>query len=186
MKTIRIPCLMNKLFNRPLARGRQAFLLWAFLLSGSVLFSGCSSVNYGTQQANDTGLRYYDSAPYLLVCSDGHGGLKWQIRYLPDQSVIKTVSPTTGWAHTEMTLNFQNGVLATSSTMGDPTAIPKAIISAVQSALPLLAAAGATPKLNSFPAPYLYKLVWNGDTLKFIGSQGDTRIQVPLDNGGFQ
>jgi uncharacterized protein YceK len=183
MKNSEDDCLSNKLFDQSNWRQALSLLTVSFFLV--VICSGCSSVDYGTDNPKSTGLRYYDSAPYLLVCSDGHGGLKWTILYLPDQSIVKTVTPATGWAHTEMTLNFQNGVLMTSSTMSDSTEIPKSIISAVQSALPAIAAAAAeSSKLPSFPAPYLYKLAWDGGTLQFIGQQGDARIQVPLDNGG--
>jgi len=160
-------------------------LIWCWFVAGlsCVLFSGCkSTVVYAPETSDSDGIRYYESAPYLLVYSDGHGGLKWQIRYLPDQTRVMTASPVVHMSHTEMTLNFQNGILASSSTMGDSTQIPKALISAVQSALPLIAkavaAAGQQP--DGFPAPYLYKIIVNGSTVQFLGEQGDSKIQVPI------
>jgi len=83
-----------------------------------------------------------------------------------------------------MTLYFQNGVLASSSVVGDSTELPKAVIAAVQSAIPLLAA--AAPQIEGFPAPYLYKMVVDGSNLVFIGGQGDTAIQVPINDGAGQ
>jgi len=169
------------------------------------LIAGCSATvkhQEVSDDAKERGVRYYDSAPYLIVYSDGLGGLKWQIRYLPDQSRLMAANPTIQGARTEMTLYFQNGMLASASTVGDTTEIPKALIGAVQSALPLLAGvpgaaiaekAGeknvdehvtvekARPK--GFPSPYLYKLVVRNNTVLFIGDQGKTKIQVPLQLG---
>lgn len=149
------------------------------------LFGGCAAyVTHEPEKADSTGIRYYENSPYLIVYSDGKGGLRWQIRYLPDQSRIMTVSPTIRGGRTEMTLNFQNGVLSTLSVVGDSTELPKAVIAAVQSAIPLLAAAG--PKVDGFPAPYLYKIVVSGETLTFLGGQGDSSIQVPINPGAGQ
>ena len=83
-----------------------------------------------------------------------------------------------------MTLYFQNGVLTTMSASGDSTELPKAVIAAVQSAIPLIAAAG--PQRDGFPAPYLYKIVVDGENLTFIGGQGDSSIQVPINPGAGQ
>jgi hypothetical protein len=156
--------------------------------------AGCSATvthRLDTADTDATGIRYYDSAPYLIVYSDGMGGLKWQIRYLPDQSRLMTATPKIIGGRTEMTLYFQNGVLASASTVGDTTELPKALIGAIQSALPLLAGVAEGPaNPKGFPAPYLYKIVVNGDSasftgnsVSFIGQQGKTRIQVPLPSG---
>jgi hypothetical protein len=144
------------------------------------LLGGCAAyVTHEPETATSTGIRYYENSPYLIVYSDGKGGLRWQIRYLPDQSRVMTVSPTIAGGRTEMTLHFQNGVLSTMNVVGDSTELPKAVIAAVQSAMPLLAAAG--PKVDGFPAPYLYKIVVSGETLTFVGGQGDSAIQVPIN-----
>jgi len=146
--------------------------------------AGCTAtVTHQRETASATGLRYYENAPYLIIYSDGKGGLKWQIRYLPDQSRVMTATPTIWGGRTEMTLYFQNGVLASASILGDTTEIPKAVIAAVQSALPLLAAAAEQPAQPGFPPPYLYKLVVKDDQLTFIGGKGDTYIQVPINRG---
>jgi hypothetical protein len=160
--------------------------VWRLIIAGlcCVMFSGCESVTYGPQATDPDGVPYFNNAPYLLVYSDGHGGLKWQIRYLPDQSRIMTVTPSVFISHAEINMNFQNGVLATSSTLGDSTEIPKSLIAAVQSALPLVgAAAMAGAQKNGFPAPYLYKIVVEGSSLKFVGGQADCAIQIPRIQG---
>lgn len=145
---------------------------------------GCSAtVTHQVEDSNSTGIRYYRNAPYLLIYSDGKGGLKWQIIYLPDQSQIMTATPSVVGGHTEMTLFFQNGALASSSVIGDTTALPRAIIAAVQSALPLMAMAAAGQQQPGFPAPFLYKIVLRDNVVNFVGGQGDSSIQVPINGG---
>ncbi|GFO57424.1 hypothetical protein GMSM_44310 [Geomonas sp. Red276] len=125
-----------------------------------------------------TGIRYYRAAPYLLVYSNSKGGLKWQILYLPDQTTKMEAKPKVAGGHSELTMYFQNGVLTSSSELGDTTAVPKALISAVQSAIPLLTAAMAVEK-SKVPPPYLYKIVVKNGTINFYGAQGDAPIVVP-------
>jgi hypothetical protein len=154
------------------------------------LCAGCAAnVTHQRETTQATGIRYYENAPYLLIYSDGKGGLKWQIRYLPDQSKVMTATPSIVGGRTEMTLNFQAGVLSTALATGDTTELPKAVIAAVQSALPLLVVGKETirgprkPTPPGFPAPYLYKIVAEGNTLTFLGGRGDTKIQVPINEG---
>jgi hypothetical protein len=150
-----------------------------------IFISGCSATVIHKISANDeteTGIRYYDSAPYLLVYSDGKNGLNWQIIYLPDQTHVMSANPQIIGGRTEMTLSFNSGVLTTASTVGDTTALPKALIAAVQTALPFLAETlkGPAPRAPGFPAPSLYRLVVSDGVLLFKGQQGDTKIQVPI------
>lgn len=158
-------------------------LIYCLLVAVCCLVAGCAAnVTHQRDSADATGIRYYENSPYLIVYSDGKGGLRWQIRYLPDQSRLMTVTPIIAGGRTEMTLYFQNGVLASASAFGDSTELPKAIITAVQSAVPLLLAA-AGPGQDGFPAPYLYKIVVDGEKLNFIGGQGNSKIQVPINVG---
>lgn len=142
-----------------------------------------ATVTYQPETAHSKGIRYYESAPYLLIYSDGKGGLKWQILYLPDQSHVMTASPVVRGGKTQMTLYFQNGVLGTSSVTGDTTAIPNAILSAAQAAIPLILAVAEKPAEQKFPRPYLYKIVVTGDSVQFIGGQGGEPIRVPVQKG---
>jgi len=149
----------------------------------AILLAGCTAEvthQADTNDATATGIRYYESAPYLIVYSDGHGGLLWQIRYLPDQSRLMTATPKVSGAHVETTMYFQNGILASSSTVGDTTELPKAIIATIQNAIPLLAAAAEGQTRKGFPAPYIYKLVVKDNTITFLGGEGNTNVQVPV------
>ncbi|MDB6104573.1 MAG: hypothetical protein JWO52_4572 [Gammaproteobacteria bacterium] len=150
-----------------------------------VVVSGCSAtVTHERAKDSSTGIRYYENAPYLIIYSDGKGGLNWQIRYLPDQTKLMSVSPVVKLSHTEMNLYFQNGVLSSGSATGDSTEIPKAILAAVQSIAPLLAAGVlAGPEKPAFPAPYIYKIVVNDVNVTFLGGPGDRKIQVPIKQG---
>ena len=41
--------------------------------------------------------------------------------------------------------------------------------------------AAATPPEEGFPAPYLYKIIVQNDQITFLGMQGNTKIQVPIN-----
>jgi hypothetical protein len=133
---------------------------------------------------DSTGIRYYRASPYLLVYSNSKGGLKWQILYLPDQTKMMTAEPTVTGGRSEVTLYFRNGILAGSSELGDTTELPKAVLAAVQSVVPLLALGLLEVKENKVPAPYLYKIIVEGDNVSFRGNQGDAGITVPVLKGG--
>lgn len=161
---------------------------WRLSVLSTVLLGACSahvSHRVNVDDAKASGIRYYNSAPYLLVYSDGKNGLNWQIIYLPDQTRIMTAAPEISGARVEMAMNFSNGVLNSAATSGDSTAVPKALLAAVQTALPLIAAAAGSAK-PGFPAPQLYRLVATGSTLTFKGGPGDTAIQVPIFTGAAQ
>lgn len=150
----------------------------------SVLLAGCSaSITHEPVDPNGadagTGIRYYEASPYLLIYSNGKNGLKWQVLYLPDKTKLRMASPHVTGGRSELTMYFQNGVLAGSTEVGDTTGIPKAMISALQSVIPLLAAMAA-PTEGTVPAPYIYKIVAKNGQLSFVGGQGDVGIQVPL------
>jgi hypothetical protein len=150
------------------------------------LCGGCTAtVTYQREGTGSTGIRYYESAPYLLVYSDGKGGLKWQVLYLPDQSHIMTATPTVRGGKTQMTLYFQNGALGSSTVAGDTTTIPSAILAAAQAVIPIIAAAvvAEKPEEPTFPKPYLYKIRVSGGTVEFRGGQGDASIRVPVQKG---
>ncbi len=148
----------------------------AALLALALLLAGCAGFVYAPETDKSDGIRYYESAPYLLIYSDGKGGLQWQIRYLPDQSHVMTVRPEVFAGRTEMTLYFKNGMLTGSSLMADSTDVPKAIIAAAQAAVPLLVSGiGEGPKRKGFPAPYLYKIVVDANGVNFIGGPPESK-----------
>jgi len=93
---------------------------------------GCyTHVVYSVATNSGTGIRYYQSSPYLLVYSDSKNGLHWQILYLPDQTKKMMVRPIAIGGRSELDLYFHNGILTGSSELSDTTELPKAIIAAV-------------------------------------------------------
>jgi hypothetical protein len=157
----------------------------ATLVGACNCISGCAAnVVHSLETTRSTGIRYYESAPYLLVYSNGKGGLVWQIMALPDQSHVMQASPQVLAGRVQMALKFQNGVLISATSVGDSSVVPKAIIAAVQSALPLIVRSALEgPSNKSFPAPSLYKIIVKGDQIIFVGGKGDQDIAVPLNRG---
>lgn len=177
------------------------------ILSAMVLLGGCADITHkpmlyhqypidekntaGINAANELnakedhdytkGVRYYLSAPYLLVYTDGKGNLLWKIYNLPDPTKLMVAEPTQILAKTTSNLTFTNGMLTSSHTEADSTGIPKAVISALEKVLPLMAADAPEPK-NEIPAPRLYKLKINKDTIELIGTQptDKDKIQVSI------
>jgi hypothetical protein len=87
------------------------------------------------------------------------------------------VTPSVVGGRSELDLYFHNGILTGSNELSDTTELPKAIIAAVQSALPYLAA--LEKRSGGVPAPYLFKIVVNGGTISFKGKPNDLIITVP-------
>jgi len=162
-------------------------MFFKLLVSIIVVFSfGCTaSITHTPVGEADigTGIRYYQSSPYLLVYSDSKGGLQWQILFLPDQTKKMMVTPQVIGGRSEMTLYFNNGILAGSTEVGDTTELPKAVLAAVQSVVPLIANAAIRAIPPTVPAPSLHKIVVNGSVVKFIGGPGDTPIVVTIKEG---
>ncbi|MDB6027449.1 MAG: hypothetical protein JWM68_3672 [Verrucomicrobiales bacterium] len=90
------------------------------------------------------------------------------------------VSPTVILGRSDLNLYFKNGILTGSSELSDTTELPKAVIAAVQSAIPLLAKTLFAEPNIKFPAPYLFKIIVSGGSVTFVGKQGDTGIIVPV------
>ncbi|MGC4041934.1 MAG: hypothetical protein QM710_14415 [Flavobacterium sp.] len=149
----------------------------------AIAMSGCASVTYQKVDSNDegSGIRYYNSSPYLLVYSNGKGGLVSQIVYLPDPNKKMSASPTSFLASNQLTMEFSKGVYTTGKNTADGTAVSSAIIKAIETAAPALLAALNEPLTErEVPAPYLYKIVVEGSQVSFIGGQGDTTIKVNI------
>lgn len=141
--------------------------------------------------AKDTGVRYYRSAPYLIVYSNGKGGINASIRYLPDVTQKMSVKPQAFLAKLDTTMDFTNGSLVASKDVADSTGFPKAIVEAVKEVAPLLLQALNNADKNEFtvPAPHIYKIVFTGNTVQFVGGKGDVDIKVtvaqpPKEKGG--
>jgi hypothetical protein len=135
------------------------------------------------------GVRYYLSSPYLLVYTNGKGELKWQIEHLPDPTKLMVGTPTQFFAKTTADFTLTNGVLTSSKIESDSTAAIKAVIAAAEKLLPLLASGLPAftelgdVKTKSLPAPRLYKIFVEGDTLRLVGVQSIDTISVTLKPG---
>jgi hypothetical protein len=131
-----------------------------------------TSVDTDAKDKKDLGIRYYESSPYLLVHTDNEGGLVTRILYLPDPTKKRSVRPYAYLANSSTTLNFKNGVLSSAETSVDTTAIPKAILGAIESAATAAIKAADEPagENHNVPPPYLFKIIINGDKV-FLGGQ---------------
>jgi hypothetical protein len=123
------------------------------------------------------GIRYYESAPFLLVYSDGKGGLTSQLLFLPDQTQKRTIDPYAVLASNNSTLTFTNGVLTQGKTVADATVVPKAIIGSLEK----IASAAIASALSDgdegdhgtqLPPPQLYRIVLSGNSAKLVGGPG--------------
>jgi hypothetical protein len=94
-----------------------------------------------------------------------------------------SAKPSAKLADVGANMEFDRGVLTTSVENGDTTALPKAIVKAVEAFVPaLLGALNKTdaPKEYEIPPPYVYKIVVNGNDVYFVGKQGDKSIRITL------
>jgi hypothetical protein len=156
-----------------------------------VLIAGCAGTDvsrvtndaYGELgKVSDTdanGIRYYESAPFLLVYSDGKGGLNSQLLFLPDVTKKRVIRPYAVLAANNSTLTFSNGVLTQGKSVVDETLVPKAIVGALEKAATAAIAASlnavgaeATPQL---PPPQLFKIVLSGGNARLVGGPGVDR-----------
>ena len=131
------------------------------------------------------GIRYYQSSLYLLVYSDGQGGLVSRIIELPDPTKKMVAEPYSVLSRIDLRLKFENGVLRNSAESPDATPLPRAVLEAVEGVVRTATArisrqAAARGAEASFPAPYIYKIVTDGDGIRFIGGQGDAPVRVTL------
>ncbi len=148
--------------------------------------AGLSGRTLATEQEDKQarGFRYYDSSPYLLIYTDNKGGLNSEFKYLPDLTKKREVRPYQFLAKNEGTLTFEEGILTGAKTEGDGTAVPKAVISALETAAKTALAAAdrsagierkATDGTIPAPAVYLFKIIYDpvqGWILK--GAKGQT------------
>lgn len=137
-----------------------------------------------------TGLRFYQPSPYLLVYSDGKGGINWEIHHLPDPTKKMSAKPYNFLASLQykLTIDEELQVMTKATEVADSTAVPKAILTAVKELAPgimgaLLNEAAEAQRLNLIPTPHLYKIVTDDRGTRLIGGQGDVRAirYVELD-----
>lgn len=194
-----------------LLRSRLSMQLLASgpIIAGAALLSSCAGTKVGRisnpayqvdgrfSDAKAQGIRYYESAPFLLVYSDGKGGLVSKLLFLPDLTQKRTVDPYALLASNNTTLTFTNGVLTQGKTVVDETIVPKAVVGALEKAAGValkafnVAGGGASGNL---PPPLLFKIILkNGSARlaggKSVGSDGTPRaigvtVSAPNKEGG--
>jgi hypothetical protein len=134
--------------------------------------AGCAGVTYETILSEDadvraTGLRFYDSSPYLLVQTDNQGALKAELTYLPDLTKKRQATPYAFLSTNSTTLDFQKGVVTTTVSDVDTTAVPVAVVTALKN-IGMEAVKGALlddpdaaddARPDSVPRVYLFKIV---------------------------
>jgi hypothetical protein len=135
---------------------RTLLLLLAAALSGCAGLTA-HSIGEGTAGANETGIRYFDTSPFLLVYTDGKGGLESKVIYLPDTTKLRTIKPYAYGAKNDTTLKFDNGKLVQAKSVVDETIIPVAAIAGLEKVAISLAKANAAA--GGIPSPYLFRIV---------------------------
>lgn len=141
--------------------------------------TGCAGLEVttlGADPARDVaarGFRYYQSAPFLFVVSDGKGGLTASIKFLPDTTQKMSIRPYAFASSNDATLTFDGGVLSRAATVVDETAVPIAALDALARALAAAAKASlASSELEldaTVPIPYLFRIVQKDDVIELRG-----------------
>jgi len=155
--------------KQEIAEGRAAGQILRnvfFLICCAGMLSACAGVNVvrinneAADLKDKKGFRSYEGSTYLLVFPDGKGNMATTPIFLPDQKKKISVAPYSFLASNETKLVYVNGVLTGSETEADGTAVPNAVIGAVEVAATAAAGAFSAPenKPPSAPAPELYKL----------------------------
>jgi hypothetical protein len=135
------------------------------------------------------GVRYFGSSKYLLVRTDGAGGLTVEPIDLPDSSKLMSAHPYAYLSSNTSTLQFTNGVLTNSEVDVDSTVVPNAIVKALEKVA--VAAIGGAANVAegsvtdssqpTIPLPRLFKIEVSKGHARLIGEHGeviaDTAIQ---------
>jgi hypothetical protein len=161
------------------AGGGQEMTRWILAVL-ALLSLGCAGVTMKPlpsdpaeeKKVGDHGIRYFRDAPFLLIYSDGKGGLVTEVLFLPDTTQKMSARPYAILSSNETTLKFANGVLTGQEIKVDETIVPKAVISSLEavasSALKAFNTAGGSAE-SALPAPYLFRIVVRGNELTLAG-----------------
>lgn len=163
------------------------------LLLALLLLPACASLTHrpvARFSEHPGGIPYYRGAHYLLVHTDGKGGLVSKLLFLPDPNRKMVARPRQLFARLDTTLRFSRGVLTQSKQEGDTTAVPKAVIEALGKVAPALMAGLANQMREegrkpgyTLPPPHLYRVTWDAGELRLVGGPGDEEIAVTLVPG---
>ena len=149
------------------------------LLFSLMVFSACARVTITPVDldGDQTGIRYYEPYPYLLVSSqvakDGTTNTEakqFQIIYLPDLSKQRSIRMHAGWGSVEMEPNLENGWMLTGMSGKADSKVAENI-----TAVAALATAGGALFMKKDPAKGLedgfYPLIFKEGKLVGFGTQ---------------
>jgi hypothetical protein len=143
----------------------------ALLLGVLLAAGGCASVVHKVvdpaQDADETGIRYYQSAPYVLLYKDAKGAYVWKLYHLPDQTRLMVAEPRQFFSKIGAGLSFNNGVLTDASSEADATVVAKAIAKSIGT----LAGAGVfdtNGKIIDGNGPWLWRVKVTGGNIQFL------------------
>lgn len=145
----------------------------------ALLAVGCTAgmnVRRVVDDNTESGIRYYQSAPYLLVQTDNDGGVTTKVLYFPELGRLMAVHPYNRGASLKMKLAFKNGVLASADSSADESTLPAAIVDSLKgAATAALSAKFAAERPGgtkaTVPTPYLFKIVISEKDVKLVGGQ---------------
>lgn len=148
----------------------------AMVIAATYFCSGCSGVtvhSLGSSLSADKdahGFRYWQTAPFLFVRSDGQGGLSGEIKWLPDTTQKMSARPFAILASNESKLDFTNGVLTSATIKANETEVVTASLTALSKVLVAAAADGpAQVPPGRVPVPYVYKIVIEEGKISLVG-----------------
>lgn len=140
--------------------------------------AGIAARNRASDNSPFLGIRFYQPSPYLLVYSDGKGGLSWEIHHLPDPAKKMSAKPYNYASTLEAKLTFDDHFRLTKThEVADSTAIPVEVLTRIAELAPLLAA--NLPKAENeheLPAPQLFKIVQAGGEVSLIGGAREPQV----------
>lgn len=169
MRTIYCTHAIMKITNGKEWRNR-CILLFACCVVLILAGAGCAGIAYQPIQSDaqdassaTTGLRYFDSSPYLLMQKD-KGGTNWtaQLLYLPDQTKKYQAQPYAWLAMNNSSFAFSNAILTDASSDADASAVAAAII---QTAAKIANTVGPFARVQG--APTLANLLTNSNVALF-------------------
>jgi hypothetical protein len=128
------------------------------------------------KDADANGVRYYGVSPYLVVYTDGDGGLTADVTYLPDPTKLMSAHPYNYLASNTTSLTFSNGVLTNAETDIDTTAVPKAVLTALKDIAVAVIGAGneaeGDPQPPTIPVPKIFKIQVANGHAQLVGEDG--------------
>lgn len=154
-------------------RRAQHALTALVVLTVATTLTACAGLDARTaaaDEASESGIRYYDSSPFLLIYTDGKGGLKSDVLYLPDTTKLRVIKPYAYLAKNDTTLKFEKGRLTQAKSVVDETAVPTEVLKGFEK-VALASIKAANAGMTEIPGPYLFRIVKVGDNWNLAGGQ---------------